>query len=262
MSAGAVPRGPLEVSLAGQTVLVAGGAGAVGGGLVQGLLAADATVVVSSREEERLAALQERLAQAGLDGAALDRFVPLVGNVGTLKGAESVRDQVVERLGRLDHAVASLGGWWAGAPLVELSIGDWRRVLDDTLTAHFTAARTFLPVVAAHPGGSYTFVVGPAGETPVAGSAPVSVAAAGLMMLKRAFAQELRHTGVRVNEVMIYPPLARGGDDAPPDGEPITAAEVGAFLAFLASPSAHASPETIRLPNRAALDAAIGWLRV
>lgn len=255
------PPPSIPPSLADQTVLVAGGAGAVGQGIVRGLLAAGATVAVPSRDEARLAALDASLAPP-----VRDRLVTLLGTVGTPDGAAAVRDQLVARLGRVDHAVASLGGRWAGPPLPDLSVEAWRRVLDESLTAHFVAARTFLPLVAARPGGSYTFVVSPAGETPVAGSTALSVATAGLMMLTRAFAQELRHTGVRVNEVMVYPPTAGptaapAGDPAA-DAEPLTPDEVGAFVAFLASPGAHASPETIRLPSRAARDAAVGWLKV
>ena len=248
---------PTTGLLAGQVVLVAGGTGTIGEGLVRGLLGAGATVAVPSRDAGRLAALRERV-----PAESLERLVPVVGNVGTLKGAESLRDELVARLGRIDHAVAALGGWWSGPPLAELSVSDWRRVLDDNLTAHFVAARTFLPLAAAHPGGSYTFIVGPAGEAPVPGSAPVSVAVAGLLMLKRAFAQEFRHTGVRVNEVMVYAPDAREGPAPDGAGDAITADEVGDFVAFLASPNAHASPETVRLPTRAARDEAIGWLRV
>ena len=244
---------PTAALLTDQVVVVAGGTGGVGEGLVRGLLRAGATVAVPSRDERRLAALRDRLGDA-----ADQRFHPVVGNVGVVKGAEALRDELVARLGRVDHAVASLGGVWSGPPLAELPIGDWRRVLDDHLTAHFVAARTFLPVVAARAGGSYTFLVGPAGETPVPGASPVSVAVAGLLMLKRAFAQEFRHTGVRVNEVMVYPPATRDGAAA----DAITADEIGEFVAFLASPNAHASPETIRLPTRAARDEAMGWLRV
>ncbi len=245
------------VSLADQVVLVAGGAGALGEGLVRALLAADATVVVPLREERRLDALRQRLA-----GPGAKRLVPVVGNVGTAKGAESMRDQLLAQLGHVDHAVASLGGAWSGPPLVELSIGDWRRVIDDHLTAHFIVARTFLPVVASRPGGSYAFIVGPAGESPVPGSTAVSVAVAALLMLKRGFAQEFRHTGVRVNEVMVYTPVTRDRPAPATDLDAITADEIGDFVAFLASPHADASPETIRLPDRAARDAALAWLRV
>jgi 3-oxoacyl-[acyl-carrier protein] reductase len=255
LTAGGPQLLPEPVSLAGRVVVVAGGAGAVGEGIARGLLSAGATVAVPSREERRLDALRERL-----PADALDRFTAGGGHVGTIKGAEAVRDQLVGQLGRIDHAVASLGGWWSGAPLAELSIGEWRRVLDDTLTAHFVAARTFLPVVAARPGGSYAFVVGPAGETPVPHSGALSVALAGQLMLKRAFAQEFRHTGVRVNEVMVYAPVTR---DRPAvvGREALTAEEIGEFVAFLASPHAEVSPETIRLTDRPARDAALAWLR-
>lgn len=251
-----IPLSPVvpDPSLVDQVVLVAGGAGTVGQGIVRGLLAAGATVAVPSRSEARLAALRAPLAEA-----EAARLVTLVADVRSAGGAELVRDQLVGRLGAVHHAVASLGGQWVGPPLTELAVDAWRQALDESLTAHFVVGRTFLPVVAAHPGGSYTFVVSPAGEAPVPGCAAASVATAGLMMLKRAFAQELRHTGVRVNEVMVPTPAPTGPDGA---AESLTPDEVGAFVAFLVSPHAHASPETIRLPDRAARDAAVGWLKV
>ncbi|MDP9407611.1 MAG: hypothetical protein M3P95_07060 [Actinomycetota bacterium] len=58
----------------------------------------------------------------------------------------------------------------------------WRRTCYRTSVA----ARTFLPVLAARPGGRYLLVVGDTAERPVRGAAPVSVVAAAVLALARA----------------------------------------------------------------------------
>ncbi len=239
--------------LDGTVALIAGGAGDVGEGIVAAFLRAGATVVVPSRSEEKLARLR---ADRGADTD--DRLVTRVARVGEQEDADRLRDEIQGRFGRLDAVVASLGGWWQGAPLVDVPLETWQRVLSDNLTAHFVAARTFLPVVAAR-GGSYTFIAGPAGEQPVPFAGPVSVAVAGQLMLKRVLVEEGRHTGsaARINEPIIGNVITRA-NAAVRGADGFTAAEVGAVAAQLASTAgAPFAGETLHLPDRAAVSAAL-----
>ena len=109
---------PLE----GRLALVAGGAGAVGEGVVRALLAAGARVAVPSRTAERLDALAERLGRP-------DGLVGLVGDVGDEAGAVAVRDELVVTAGPPDLVVASVGGWRSGPPLSETPVQVWRDVV-------------------------------------------------------------------------------------------------------------------------------------
>ena len=228
--------------LAGTVALVAGGAGGVGEGIVRGLLDAGADVVVPSRDPDRLDALAERLGRPpALHGVR--------GDVGDPDGAAAVRDEVRERYGRLDAVVASVGGWWQGADVVDAELDVWERLWRNNVRTHVVIARTFVPLLRERPAASYLVVNGDAAESPVAGAGPTASAAAAQLMAARTLAAELAETSVRVNVLLLGPVATRHRAEAPADW--LTADEVGRFAAHLAGPGgAMVSGSVIRLPRR------------
>jgi 3-oxoacyl-[acyl-carrier protein] reductase len=240
MTTAAGPAAPGQ-GLAGKVALVAGGTGHVGGGIAEAMLAAGATVVVPSRDPDRVGALRERL------GAAGDRLATLVGDVGTPDGAERVRDEVLDRFGAVDAVAAAVGGWWQGPVVWETPVEEFDRVLAANLRPHFLLARAMLPAMVDRRGASYTIINGDAAEQPVVRSGLASVAAAAQLMLMRTLAAEARGHAVRVNLLLLGPVRAPGR------GRPewLTSAEVGAMAAWLASEAARmVSGSVIRLPER------------
>ena len=209
----------------------------MGEGIVAALLGQGATVIVPSRSEQRLQALADRLV------GHTENLIPVVGDVGDAEGAERVLTEILARVGHLDGAVASIGGWWQGQPLTEIEPEVWQRILNGSLTAHWVAARTFLPVLVQ--GGSYNLIVGFTGETPIAGAGPISIANAGQLMLKRVLVEETKTTDVRVNDLLLGPVITR--DE--PNGDPgwITAHGVGEAVERLVRPGSTISGETVRL---------------
>ncbi len=209
-----------------KVAVIAGGTGGVGEGIVGAFLAAGGTVIVPSRSPERLRSLRERVAGG-------ERVIGITGDIGTLGGAEHVREEILDRFGMIDAFVASIGGWWHGERILDLPVETWQRVIDETLTAHFIAAKTFLPPMESR-GGSYTIIAGLAGERPVPMSGPVSVGAAGLVMLGKVLAEELKHAPVRINELLLGEVITR---ETPHrlGSRGMTAEQVGEFAALLAS---------------------------
>ena len=235
--------------LDGKVSLILGGTGNVGEGIVRSFLDEGAFVIVPSRSPERLQGLREVLGSA-----ANERLVTVPANTGTVAGAEALRDQILQRMKRLDAVVASLGGFRESAPLLETTLEDFGKVLSDNLLLHFIAARTFLPVL--QPGSTYTFIAGLAGEIPQPRTGPVAVAMAGQQILQRILAEELRDSGVRINELLVKSVLSRARGE--PGPETLTAEEVGAFAARLASPEgAHWHGVQIRLLDRTTYEMAM-----
>lgn len=216
-----------------RTVVVAGGTGLVGGHVVRALLAAGARVLVPTRrpadavgrglpEHERLARVTVRDWERPAEVAAA----------------------LADRGWTADAAVAALGGWWIGTPLVELDPLVWRQLLEDNLTAHFLVARALVPLLAG-PGvdPAYVALNGAAAHEPMALSGPVNVAGAGQRMLLDVLRlEEARRTDrapVRLHEVSVLAAVA--GDDRNLDpvaevaGEDVAAAVLG-VLADPASP--------------------------
>jgi NAD(P)-dependent dehydrogenase (short-subunit alcohol dehydrogenase family) len=209
-------------TLDGKTALVLGGAGEVGEGIVRGLLAAGATVAVPSRSEERLASLRARLGSPA-------RLLTVLGDVGRPQGLAVLSGRLESDCPPLDAVVASLGGRWQGPRLVELSVEMWEQILRGSLTAHFLAARTFLPLVSRRK-GTYIFINGDTAQ-PVAGSAPISVASAAQLMLMRTFAAE-DDGQARILSLVLTQRLASTAPAGGPAGT-LTADAVGERVARL-----------------------------
>lgn len=222
-----------------RTVLVAGGAGAVGEGVVECFLAADWRVLVPSRSQARLDAQRERLGQP-------ENLTSLLADVGSSSGATALRDQLKAEGIRLHAVVASIGGWRSGPLLVDTPLDDWRAVLEGNLTSHLVLAQAFLPMLP--PGSAYTIVVGDTAEDPVRGAGPVSVAASGVLMLSRSLALESAGKGVRVNALVLGPVKTRR---AAGRYDWITSEEVGETALWLSSPAGRGvSGAAIHMLNR------------
>ncbi len=221
--------------LNGKITLVAGGAGYVGEGIVRALLKQGATVVVPARRTEKLEELRGFLGEL-----ASDRFIPIIGDFGQVESAERLRDEILNTFGRLDAVVASLGGNWTGnVPLTQVSMEDWQAYLQSNLTTHFIAARTFLPVLAQNKGSSYTFIGGGAAEIAIPNYSLIAIPAAGQLMMAKVLIEEMKSSGVRINEVVIHSLVATRVNQGQSKSEWITADEIGEYVAWLVSDEAH-----------------------
>jgi NAD(P)-dependent dehydrogenase (short-subunit alcohol dehydrogenase family) len=219
---------------AGQAIIVAGGAGAVGQGIVHALLDAGASVHVPTR---RRAAL-DRL--SGLIDA--EKFARLKVHEVDLSNAAASRrflDAVLTDDG-LDGVVASLGGWRQGSDLAAVTSDEWATVLRNNLTSHIDAARLFMPALSRQPTlPCYLMINGGASLQPVPLAGPMSIVSAAQTMIARVLASENGAKGVRVNQLILNTPIIthhRSQERA----SWLTAEEVGAVCAWLMSPQGRA----------------------
>ena len=170
------------MDLSGQVVVVAGGAGRVGGGVVQAALDAGADVVVPVRPEDDRSHLSQH-----------DRLRVEDADVSDAAAATAL----AARLGTVDHVFASVGAWWQGSRIPAIGIEEWDDVLASRLRPHLTLMSALLPIVRR----SYTVVAGDTLERPRAGAAPTSVVAAAVLGLARAADTDV--DGVRVRAIVL-----------------------------------------------------------
>lgn len=217
-----------------KVAFIAGGSGNVGEGIVRAFLNEGATVIASSRKAEKL----DRL-RGYLEDVATDKLVPIVGNLGEIESAEKLRDEIADKVGRLDAVVACLGSSWnKNLPLTRVSMEEWQKYLFTNLTTHFVTARTFLPVLAETNGSSYTFLGGGATTFPVPNYSVVAIPAAAQLMMAKVVMQEMENSGVRINEVIAndWVETRSSKDKAKPSW--LTADDIGKYIAWLASDDA------------------------
>lgn len=215
-------NGPLD----GRVVVIAGGTGGVGEGIVRAYLERGATVVVPSRSEGKVDGLREVLGEAG--GSARLHF--LVQDYSTFADAETLADDVVAKFGRVDDVVASIGGWWAGKPLWQISEQDWKSIFIDFSTSHVAMLRAFLPRLGVS--GAYTLILGGSATTPVPGSAIVNMEQAALLMMRSVVQLEAGDQR-RIFGLVMGPIMTRMRHRGDPDW--VTADQVGEIAASLSA---------------------------
>lgn len=120
-------------SLQDRVVLLTGAAGGIALGLAKAFAGAGATLVLADRSD----AVHERAVQFRNAGANVSSLTFDVTDETAVK--QAVAD-TVQRHGRLDVAVAN-AGIIVRQHVLELSVEDWKRVIDTDLTATFLLAR-------------------------------------------------------------------------------------------------------------------------
>ena len=229
----------MDLGLAGKAFLVTGGSRGLGRACAEALIGEGASVVVSARTQDAVAATAQELGCTGVAGDLADPSTPA-----------RLVDAARSAYGRLDGALVSVGGPPAGAAL-SLSDEQWRSAFDSVFLG---AVRLSRAVVDALPpeGGALAFVLSTSVKAPIGGLAASNGLRPGLAMLAKTMADELGPRGVRVNGLLPGRVLTDrirelDGDD-PAVRERNTAAiplrrygepaEFGRVAAFLLSPAA------------------------
>jgi NAD(P)-dependent dehydrogenase (short-subunit alcohol dehydrogenase family) len=216
-------RPPSLGSFGERFVFVAGGAGLVGAAIVRALAASPAVagIAVASRTASRLDALR-----ATLDSVQNGRVLTLVGDAGDPDDAVRLVTRALERCGRIDVAVASLGAGEAdGRALLDVDAASYARLMHEMLGTHVAFARATIPRLA--PSGTYLGIGGGAAFGPMPGGGVISMAAAAQAMMTRVLDAERTRPDVTIRELIVNAPISIDG--ATPPGA-IGAGEVGAVV--------------------------------
>jgi len=113
---------------------------------------------------------------------------------------------VAREMGRIDILVNAVGGSTViakpNAPLDELSLGDWQKLIDFNLTGTFLFTHAVVPVMKAQMGGKIVNLASIAGRgLSVASSSAYATAKGGIIALTRKLAFELGPFGITINAI-------------------------------------------------------------
>jgi NAD(P)-dependent dehydrogenase (short-subunit alcohol dehydrogenase family) len=183
-------------ALDGRRALVTGGARGVGRFCAEALLAAGASVTITSRDADAAAA-------AAAEMASLGPCDHIAANLAQPEGVVAVGEALRERVDALDILVNNAGVTW-GAPLETHPPEAWAKVLRLDVAVPFQMAQTLLGLLeaASHPGAPARIVnIGSIDGHAVGAYQNFSYAAAkaALHQLTRVLAVELGPRGIAVN---------------------------------------------------------------
>ena len=191
-------------SLEGQSALVTGGATGIGRACALALAAAGADVAVNYLDQPDQAGqvVDQIIDETGV------RSICVQGDVSAEEDVERLFATTTERLGRLDILISN-AGIQADAGFAQMSLEQWRRVIDVNLTGAFLCARSAVRQFLRQPApqgrskalGKIIFTSSVHQAIPWAGHANYAASKGGMMMLMKSIAQELAPKKIRVNAV-------------------------------------------------------------
>ncbi|MEU8235181.1 SDR family NAD(P)-dependent oxidoreductase [Actinoplanes sp. NPDC048967] len=206
-----------------RSVLVTGGAGGLGGAVLEVLRDQGWRVVAPVRVGT------ERLPE-GVFSVTAELTDP--GAV-----ADAVAVAAAEPGAPLRAVVNLAGGYAGGGPVHETPIEDFEAILRSNLRPTYLVTAAALPHLVAAGGGSVVCVSSRAAVAPFAGAAGYATAKAAVLAFANAVAVEYKKSGVRCNTVLpsvIDTPANRAAQPAADFSRWVTPAEIAQVIGFLA----------------------------
>jgi 3-hydroxybutyrate dehydrogenase len=180
--------------LTGRVALVTGGASGIGQAIAQAFAEAGARVVLADLNQPAAEATATEIVQrTGVAALAIQTDVTEEQSV------EATVERTVREFGSVDILVSNAGAQWI-APIEQLSLADWKRILAVHLDGAFLTTRACLrQMYASGRGGTILYLGSVHSKTASLLKAPYVTAKHGLLGLCRAVAKEGAPHRVRAN---------------------------------------------------------------
>jgi gluconate 5-dehydrogenase len=179
-------------SLDGKVAMITGAAGGIGSALARGFSAAGAALVLADRNEAVRARATELQPAGDVSAAVFDVTDPAAVE-------RAIADAVAEH-GRLDIVVNN-AAIIVRKPFLELTVDDWRTVIDTDLTAYFIVAQRAAKAMTGQGAGRIINVGSIMGHVSRPMLVPYVSAKGAVAAFTRALAADLAGTGITCNAI-------------------------------------------------------------
>jgi 2-dehydro-3-deoxy-D-gluconate 5-dehydrogenase len=233
-----------QFDLKGRVALVTGGNGGIGLGMARGLAEAGAAIAIAGRNQAKSEAAAADLAKLGVATAVL------TADVTDEAQCRRMVDDTVSRLGRLDILVNNAGINIRKAPQ-ELSMAEWKEVVDTNLTSTFACSQAVYPVMKQAGGGKIINIGSMLSIFGAGFASAYGASKGGVVQLTKALASGWAKDNIQVNAVLpgwIDTDLTRGAREQikglntmvlmrTPTGRWGQPADLAGIAVFLAAPA-------------------------
>ena len=192
------------LNIGGRVCVVTGAGGGIGRTIAQSMADAGCNVAVVDRDVRTAQDTTDQIRSSGGSAVAIECDITDAASV------EHARAEAERAFGGCNVLVNN-AALVKNGPLAELSIANWRAVIDVNLTGFFICSQIFGRSMRESGGGSIVHVSSLAGSFPQPTSGAYSASKAGVLMLSRHIALEWGEMGVRSNVVspaMVITPMS------------------------------------------------------
>ncbi len=231
-------------ALSGKVVLVTGASRGIGAAIASACAEVGADVAAGFIADEKGAnATVDTVGDLGQRAAAFRADVSDPDEVEEMVGA------VIDQFGRID-ALVNNAGVMPESRVMDMTVAEWKRVIDVDLTGAFVCSRAVLPTMLDQGSGSIVNISSRLAQIGFAGVAHYAAAKAGVLAFTKSLAKEVGPKGIRVNAVAPGVTATDMASDVMqgdvgkrrlaelPSGRFATAEEVAATVVFLLSDAA------------------------
>jgi len=188
----------MKIDLTGKVALITGGSRGLGEQMATTLAGAGAAIALVARDEARLKQVQADIEAAGGRASIHLADVTAEADVGRLVG------EVEQALGA-PHIVINNAGTNVRKHLVDLTLDEFRSVIDSSLTSTFLVSRAFVPGMKGRGYGRIINMTSMLSHISIPGRTPYSSAKTALLGFTRSLALELALDGITVNGISPGP---------------------------------------------------------
>lgn len=184
--------------LDGRTALITGGSRGLGRAMANALAEAGANLVLVGRDEADLNTARNEIT------AATQRQVWIVtGDAGTATGAAVACDHALDLVPTIDILINNVGGRRVDVALEEVSIDEWKRLVDLNLTNALICCQKLFPGMQQQQRGSIINITSVAGPLAIKGirGRHYEVAKSGLTALTKSLAADWAPHSIRANAI-------------------------------------------------------------
>jgi NAD(P)-dependent dehydrogenase (short-subunit alcohol dehydrogenase family) len=185
--------------VSGLVAVVTGGASGIGRGIAQRLVERGARVVIADIEEGPL-----RAAAAEIGATAVRT------DVSDAAGVQALADRVVDRFGKV-HLVFNNAGVGPESPIADMTLADWKWILDVNLYGVIHGVHAFLPLLKRHGEPAYLVNTSSMGGfvADMPGLGAYATTKFAIMALTEALVCELEREGSNVGAAVLAPGTVR-----------------------------------------------------
>lgn len=221
--------------LTNRVALVTGAGTGLGRAIAIAFANEGATVVLTGRREGKLREVEREIGNG--------KAIVIPADLTDETAVRALRDELLSSTnGKLDILVNNAGGVSAMNSISELTLEQWKQMMDLNLTSQFLATKAFLPTLRKSENGKILSITSGMANFYMNGFGAYSSSKAGVEALMKTVAAEEKENGIQVNLFDPINVISEGN----PNGEKDPAEIVAAIIELAAATSIEKSGEVVK----------------